>query len=124
MARKKSAATADQPRPSRALRALRENLGLDEKDWQAYLKHALHSFAEYEQRHWIDPEIRLQLRDVPDEWFKDPDALGYVAIRVLTKGGASLKTPVARHFLQVCLPEPGSFHGPPVSRQRAKSSKF
>jgi hypothetical protein len=113
MARRKSAARADQPRPSKALRKLRDSLGLDEGNWQAYLKHALHAFAEYEQRHWIDPETRLQLRDVPDEWFKDPEALGHVAVRVLTKGEASLKTPVARHFLQVCLPEPGSFHGPP-----------
>jgi hypothetical protein len=112
MARKKSAAHADQPRPSKALTMLRDALGLDEDGWQAYLRHALHGFAEYEQAMWIDPEVRLHLRDVPDEWFEDPEALGYVAVRVLIEGEASLKTAVARHFLQVCAPEPGSFHGP------------
>jgi hypothetical protein len=112
MGRKKSAPRADQPRPSKALRALRDALGLDEDNWQAYLRHALRGFAEYEQAMWIDPEIRLRLRDVPAEWFEDPEALGYVAVRVLTHGKARLRTPVARHFLQVCAPEPGSFHGP------------
>jgi hypothetical protein len=112
MARKKPTSRADQPRPSKALRALRDALGLDEEDWQAYLRHALHGFAEYERAMWIDPKLRLRLRDVPAEWFEDPEALGYVAVRVLTKGKASLRTPVARHFLQVGTPEPRSFHGP------------
>src|SRR4051794_13949837 len=101
MARKKSAARADQPRPSKALHALRDALGLDEEDWQAYLRHALHGFADYEQATWFDPDTGLRLRDVPAEWFEDPEALGYVAVRVLTKGKTSLRTPVARHFMQV-----------------------
>ena len=46
MARKKSAARADQPRPSKVLRALREALGLDGEDWQTYLWHARHGFAD------------------------------------------------------------------------------
>jgi hypothetical protein len=112
MARKKPSSRADQPRPSKALRVLRDALGLGEEDWQAYLRHALHGFAEYEQAMWIDPELRLRLRDVPAGWFEDPEALGYVAVRVLTQGKASLKTAVARHLLQFCAPEPGSFHGP------------
>ena len=62
---------------------------------------------------WTDPGTRLQLRNVPGEWFEDPEALGYVTVAVLTEGKTSLKTPVARHFLQVGVPEPGSFHGPP-----------
>jgi hypothetical protein len=37
MAKKKTPAGADQPRPSKALLALREALGLDEEGWQAYL---------------------------------------------------------------------------------------
>jgi hypothetical protein len=113
MARKKSAAGADQPRPSKALRALREALGLDEEDWQAFLGHARHGFADYEQANWIGPKSTLRLRDVPAEWFEDPEALGYVAVRVLTEGEAELLTPVARHLLRVCVPEPGSSHGPP-----------
>ena len=113
MARKKSAARADQPRPSKALRALREALRLDEGDWQAFLWHARHGFADYEQANWMVPKSTFRLRDVPAEWFEDPEALGYVAVRVLTEGEADLITPVARHFLRVCVPEPGSFHGPP-----------
>jgi hypothetical protein len=113
MARKKSAARADQPRPSKVLRALREALGLDGEDWQAYLWHARHGFADYEQANWMAPKSTLRLRDVPAEWFEDPEALGYVAVRVFTEGEADLVTPVARHFLRVCVPEPGSFHGPP-----------
>jgi hypothetical protein len=113
MARKKSTARADQPRPSKALRALREALGLDEKGWQAFLWHARHGFADYEHAHWMGPTSTLRLRDVPAEWFNDPEALGYVAVRVLTEGAADLLTPVARHLLRSCLPEPGSFHGPP-----------
>ncbi|MBV8676929.1 MAG: hypothetical protein JO355_07140 [Planctomycetaceae bacterium] len=113
MARKKSAAWADQPRPSRALRALREAFGLDDEDWQAFLRHARQGFADYEQVHWMAPKSTLRLRDVPAEWFEDPEALGYVAVRVLTEGETGLLTPVARHLLRVCDPEPGSFHGPP-----------
>jgi len=113
MAKKKSPAGADQPRPSKALRALREALGLDEEGWQAYLWHARHGFADYEQADWIDPKATLQLRDVPHGWFSDPEALGYVVVRVLTEGEADLIAPVTRHFLRVCFPEPGSFHGPP-----------
>src|SRR5271157_6314167 len=113
MVRKNSPAGADQPRPSRAVRALREALGLDEGGWQAYLRHARHGFADYEQANWIDPRTTLQLRDVPEEWFSNPEALGYVVVRVLTEGEADLIAPVTRQFLRVCAPEPGSFHGPP-----------
>jgi hypothetical protein len=113
MARKKSTARADQPRPSKALRALREALGLDGKDWQAFLWHARHGFADYEHAHRMGPASTLRLRDVPAAWFEDPEALGYVAVRVLTEGEAGLRTPVARHLLQSFVPEAGSFHGPP-----------
>jgi hypothetical protein len=113
MAKKKSVAPADQPRPSKALRALREALGLNGADWQVYLRHARHGLADYEQVNWRVPKPTLRLRDVPAEWFGDPEALGYVAVRVFTEGEADLVTPVARHFLRVCVPEPGSFHGPP-----------
>lgn len=113
MAKKKSPAGADQPRSSKALRALREALGLDEEGWQAYLWHARHGLADYEQANFRDPKSTLQLRDVPAGWFSDPEALGYVVLRILTEGEANLIAPVTRHFLRVCAPEPGSFHGPP-----------
>ena len=45
------------------------------------------------------PETTLRLCDVPDDWFEDPEALGYVAVRVLTEGKATLATPVARSLL-------------------------
>ena len=113
MARKRPAARADQPRPSRAVRTLREALGLNEADWQAFLWHAREGFADFEQAGCMAPETTLQLRDVPDDWFEDPEALGYIAVRVLDEGKATLATPVATHFLRVCNTEPGSFRGPP-----------
>ncbi len=100
----------DTPRPSAGLR---EDLGLEEEGWQAYLRHAGHGLADYEQANFRDPKSTLQLRDVPAGWFSDPEALGYVVVRVLTEGEADLIAPVTRHFLRVCTPEPGSFHGPP-----------
>src|SRR3954447_11153379 len=110
MARKRPAARADQPRPSEAVRALREALGLGEADWQAFLWHARDGFADLERADCMAPETTLRLCDVPDDWFEDPEALGYVAVRVLTEGKATLATPVADHFLRICDPEPGSFH--------------
>jgi len=113
MARKRPTARADQPRPSRAVRALREALGLDEPGWQAFLWHARHGFADFEQADGMGPGTTLRLCDVPDDWFEDPEALGFVAVRVLNEGEAALATPVASHFLRVCDPEPGSFRCPP-----------
>lgn len=81
--------------------------------WQGYLWHARHGLADYEQANFRDPKSTLQLRDVPAGWFSDPEALGYVVLRILTEGEADLIAPVTRHFLRVCAPEPGSFHGPP-----------
>jgi hypothetical protein len=112
MAKKKPAPT-DQPRPSQAVRALREALGLKEADWQAYVRHARDGFADYERDNWRHPKSTLRLQDVPAKWFEDPEALGYVTIRVLTEGETNLVAPVACHFLRICDPEPGSFHGPP-----------
>jgi hypothetical protein len=113
MAKKKPVASADQPRPSPALRALREALGLREVAWQEYLRHARHGFADFEQAHRMAPQSTLRLREVPASWFEDPAALGYVTLRVLSEAEADLATPVARHFLQNCVPKPGRFHGPP-----------
>ena len=96
---RRPAARADQPRPSKAVRALREALGLDEADWQAFLWHARDGFADLEQADCMAPETTLRLCDVPDDWFEDPEALGYVAVRVLNEGKATLATPVARSLL-------------------------
>ena len=58
------------------------------------------------------PKSTLRLRDVPAEWFGDPEALGYVAVRVLTEGEATW-SPRSPATLAGLRPEPGSFHGPP-----------
>jgi hypothetical protein len=113
MAIKKSSAWPDQPRPSKALSALRGALELDDEAWQSYLWHARRGFADFEKATRTGRHSPLQLRDVPPSWFEDPDALGYVAIRVLTEGEADLATPVAVHFLRDCLPKPGGFLMPP-----------
>jgi hypothetical protein len=113
MAKKKSAARADQPRPSQVVRALREALGLDESGWQAFLWHARDGFADFEQADGMVPATTLRLCDVHDDWFEDPEALGYVTVRVLNEGKATLATPVAGHFLRICDREPDSSHPPP-----------
>ena len=64
MARKKPA-PADEPRPSKAVRALQEALGLEELDWQAFLKHAPEGFADRERANWIHPKSTLRPQDVP-----------------------------------------------------------
>jgi hypothetical protein len=110
---KKKPAPADQPRPSRAVSTLREALGLEEADWQAYLRHARDGFADYERDNWRRPKSTLRLQDVPAKWFEDAEALGYVTIRVLTEGETDLVAPAARHLLRICDPEPGSFHVSP-----------
>ena len=86
---------------------------MDEAGWQEFLRHARDGFADLEQADCVAPETSLRLRDVPDDWFEDPEALGFVAVRVLNEGKATLAAPVATHFLRVCDPEPGSFRCPP-----------
>ena len=59
---KKPKARADQPRDSRAVRELKEDLGLDETDWQEFLRHALDGFADYEKASFFESDVRLRLR--------------------------------------------------------------
>lgn len=106
MATKKPAARADQSRHSKALRSLREALGLNEDNWQAFLKYARQGFAEYEQANWLDPKSSLHLRDVPSEWFGALEPLGNVALRVLTESDADLRTPVADASCKSASPSP------------------
>jgi hypothetical protein len=99
---KPSAANADRPRPSKELRALRKGLDLDEADWHAFLWHARNGFADLEKAEGMGYEQALRLDEAPAEWFRDQVALGYVTVRVLREGKASLAAPVARYFLRLC----------------------
>ena len=98
---KKPAARIDQPRPSANLKALRENLELDAKEWQQFLRHALAGFVDYERATSIDPDVGLRLRDVPTEWWGSPEPIGYVFLRVARRTQATLAVPVAWYLLQM-----------------------
>jgi hypothetical protein len=111
--RKKPPARADQPRPSQALSKLQEALRLDDEDWQSFLWHARHGLSDFEQATFLDPGTVLRLADVPASWFEEPDAIGYIALRVFKEGAASLGIPVAQHLLRICDPEPIRHPVPP-----------
>lgn len=102
----KSSLPARRPRQPKALHQLREALGLEGGDWQAFLRHARDGFADYERATWTGPASRLELEDVPETWFQKPEALGFVTLRVLAEGTAELATPVAQFFLRICDPGP------------------
>ena len=82
-------------------------------EWEAFLYHLRDGLAEYERARlgWHDEPLDLAV--VPKEWLQDPDALGYVTVRVLCRGRASLATPVARFFLGICDPGPRAVLLPP-----------
>lgn len=100
-------------RESKALCRLREATGLDPAEWQAFRWHARNGFADYERAHWAECDEPLDLQDVPEEWFHDPEAIGYVVLRVLRQGKAELATPVVRFFLGICDSAPGTIILPP-----------
>jgi hypothetical protein len=58
--------------------------------------------ADFERAHWPTYETALEIEQAPAEWFEDPEAIGYVTIRVLREGKAELKMPVACFFLSIC----------------------
>ena len=103
---------SDQPRNSRAVRELKEDLGVDETDWQEFLRHALDGFADYEEDRFYESDFRLRMRDAPAEWFESPEPLGFVTLRVLKEGKPDLAARVAYYFLQICEPEPNESCGP------------
>ncbi len=110
---KKASKRVDQPRDSRPLRELREDLALDEPEWQEFLRHALDGFTDYENAYDRDHDTRLRLSEVPDSWFEGIDPLGYVTLRVLKEARPEIAVPVAYYFVQVGLPEPGEWEVPP-----------
>src|SRR5438876_1169772 len=110
---KQSVGRAGQPRDLKVVRDLRSALGLNDADWHAFLWHARNGFADYERENWMDPDEALRLEYVPAAWFRNPEALGYVAVRVLKEGKANLAVPVARFFLGICDPGPDYRHYAP-----------
>jgi hypothetical protein len=96
-----------------ALGRLRAALGLDDADWKEFQQLALDGFADYQSDVLYDPWVPDRLRDVPLEWFEDPEILGYVAVRALKFGTPGLAAPVARFFLGICDPGPNEWAGPP-----------
>jgi hypothetical protein len=62
--------------------------------------------TDFERAHWPKYETALEIEQAPAEWFEDPEAIGYVTIRVLREGKAELKMPVACFFLGICDPVP------------------
>jgi hypothetical protein len=91
---------------SAALRRFQAALGLEGKDWQAFLVHARKGFADYERTNWTGPCSALRIEDVPETWFQEPEAIGYVTLRVLAEGKAELATTIAQFFLSICDPGP------------------
>jgi hypothetical protein len=101
----KSPARRDQPRPSEPLAVLRENLDLEDEDWEVFLRHARDGFVEYEKARSIYPDLSLRLQDVPDGWWEEPEPIGYVFLGVLQGENAELASRVAWYFLQISDPE-------------------
>jgi hypothetical protein len=95
---KKSRASIDQPRRSAHLTVLRDNLGLNEQDWQRFLRHAHDGFVDYEKATSVAPDLGLRLRDVPEQWWGSPDHIGYVFLRVARRAEATLAVPVGWYF--------------------------
>jgi hypothetical protein len=102
---KKPPVHIDQPRPSAQLKALRDNLELNDAEWQRFLRHARDGFVDYERATSIDPELGLRLRDVPKEWWGDPERIGYIFLHVARRAKTTLAVPVAWFFLQMYDPE-------------------
>lgn len=115
MARPKQASKrVDKPRDSRPLRELKEDLALDEPDWDEFLRHALDGFTDYENTYGPEPDTSLRLSEVPAEWFEEVEPLAYVTLRVLKDARPEIAAPVAYFFVQVALPEPDELQAPPA----------
>ncbi|HVC95870.1 MAG TPA: hypothetical protein VND64_19425 [Pirellulales bacterium] len=94
-------ASAKQSRESKPLKRLREALRLEGDAWDAFRKHALAGFTDYERATAPRYETRLRWAEVPAEWYDDPYVFGHVALRVLTRGRTELHGPVARHLFHL-----------------------
>jgi hypothetical protein len=60
----KATVRGQRSRPSKALHALQEALGLSEDDWKEFLRHALDGFTDYEQATRLGPRVMFRLRDI------------------------------------------------------------
>ena len=98
---------------SPALRALQEAIGLTEADWRELRACLRDGLEDFQEENFYGPPISLEFEELPEEWYRDPDVLGYVTLRVIKDGKPSLATAFARYFLTICDPGPGEPHGPP-----------
>ena len=103
----------NRPGENMALLQLKNVLKLDGANWDAFLEHVQVGFADYERRYGYTTTTSLRLEDVPEEWFANPEALGYVTIRVLKSGDPRLAAPVAEFFLRNCDPGQNILIRPP-----------
>jgi hypothetical protein len=98
---------------SPGLLALKKAIGLDEADWRELLPYLRDGLEDFEVENFYTSPFSLELRDVPEEWYEDPEALGYVALLLIKEGKSALASAFARYFLTICDPGPGEPHGPP-----------
>jgi hypothetical protein len=71
-AKERRARGADSPK----LLALKEAIGLKEADWRELLPYLRDGFEDFEEENFYAPAAQLQLRNVPKEWYEDPEPLG------------------------------------------------
>ncbi len=105
--------TTRQPRVSKALRRLRDELGLDQADWLAFLKLARKGFSDWERAQGLQYDEPLDLEEVPKEWVQDHHAIGFLTLRVLLGESTAVTAAVVEFFLRVCDPEPDALDSPP-----------
>jgi hypothetical protein len=67
---------------------------------------------ECEQASWMAPKTTLQVRDVLAESFEADEPFGYLAVYIFAER-EDLSSLLARCFLQLCVPDPGSSRVPP-----------
>ena len=100
----KSSSPGRRQPPPRALRQFQAALGLEGEAWRTFLVHAQKGFTDYERATWTGPSSPLRIEEVPETWFQEPEAVGYVTLRVLAEGKAELATRNIRHFLDLEVP--------------------
>jgi hypothetical protein len=88
-------------------------MGLESSLWQSLAWHVRNGFADFERANWPEYDKALDIEQAPAEWFQDPEALGYVTVRVIREGRAELATPAALFFLRFCDPLPERLLTPP-----------
>lgn len=98
---------------SPAFLALEKAVGLTAADWKELQPYVLDGLEDSQRDDFFTLPFPLEFRDLPEDWYSDPDALGFVTLRVIRGGNTRLATAFARYFLTICDPGPGEPYGPP-----------